>query len=127
MQTKTRTRGRQLSLSTAWGIDAVAILLFVLVGRSSHEEGITIGGVVVVAAPFLIALTLAYARPLVRQAPSSLKAGLTVWLTVVAVGMVMRHFVFRDGTATAFVVVTTLFLGVLFNGWRAIARALPAD
>jgi len=37
---------------------------------------------------------------------------------------VLRKFVFDDGTALSFVIVTTVFLGTFLNGWRAIARSL---
>jgi hypothetical protein len=38
--------------------------------------------------------------------------------------MVLRHFVFDDGTATAFIIVATVFLCAFLNGWRALARKL---
>jgi hypothetical protein len=47
-----------------------------------------------------------------------------VWLATVAMGLVLRRFVWDRGTAFSFVVVTTLVLGALILGWRAIwARA----
>ncbi|MEO1056276.1 MAG: DUF3054 domain-containing protein, partial [Actinomycetota bacterium] len=53
--------------------------------------------------------------------PTALRTGLIVWPVVVAVGMLLRRFVFDDGTATSFVIVTTMFLGVFLIGWRAVA------
>jgi len=38
------------------------------------------------------------------------------------VGMVLRRTVFDRGTAAAFVVVATLFVGLFLVGWRLIAR-----
>jgi Protein of unknown function (DUF3054) len=44
-------------------------------------------------------------------------------VTTVALGMVLRKFVFDDGTATAFVIVATVFTGAVLNGWRLAARS----
>ena len=40
--------------------DVAVIVVFVLVGRASHAEGETLGGVLGVMAPFLLALTAAW-------------------------------------------------------------------
>ena len=54
----------------------------------------------------------------------TLRSGLTVWVVTVVVGLLLRRFVFDRGTAIAFVIVTTVTLGVLLVGWRAVARQL---
>jgi hypothetical protein len=46
----------------------------------------------------------------------------SVWLGTVTIGMVLRNLLFDDGTATAFIIVATIFLGAVLNGWRSIAR-----
>jgi hypothetical protein len=43
-------------------------------------------------------------------------------LTTIVLGMLLRNIVFDDGTATAFIIVATVFLGTLLNGWRLLAR-----
>ena len=43
-----------------------------------------------------------------------------IWPIVILVGMLLRHFVFDDGTATSFIIVATIFLGVFLVGWRAV-------
>jgi uncharacterized membrane protein required for colicin V production len=38
--------------------------------------------------------------------------------------MLLRNLLFDDGTATAFVIVATLFLGVFIVGWRLAFAAI---
>jgi hypothetical protein len=109
---------------TAVAADVVAVLVFVALGRRSHDEG---GNVVVetakVAAPFLIALALGWAAARAWRAPRAMVTGLVVWVVTVVAGMLLRRFVFDRGTATSFIVVATLVTGALLLGWRAAARA----
>jgi hypothetical protein len=42
-------------------------------------------------------------------------------------GMLLRHFVFEDGTAVDFVLVATAFLTLFLVGWRLLARRLVAN
>ena len=42
----------------------------------------------------------------------------SIWVFPLAVGMVLRRFVFDRGTATSFVVVASVFLGLTMFGWR---------
>lgn len=102
-------------------VDAAAVLLFVIAGRGSHDEGGDVAGVVTIAAPFLIGLALASLfSPHVQRRPTSLRAGVDVWLEAVVIGMLLRRLVWDRGTALSFVIVTTIVLGVLLVGWRAI-------
>jgi FtsH-binding integral membrane protein len=43
-----------------------------------------------------------------------------VWGYTVVMGMVLRNMVFDRGTATAFIIVATVFLGITMFGWRAL-------
>jgi hypothetical protein len=106
----------------AAAIDALLVIVFVATGRSSHSEGLTPGGIASVAAPFLIAGALGWTIGRTWRDPLAARSGVVVWLSTVAAGMVLRHFVFARGTATAFVVVATVVLGIALNGWRALAR-----
>ena len=49
-----------------------------------------------------------------------MRAGVDVWLETVVIGMLLRRLVWDRGTAFSFIVVTTIVLGVLIVGWRAI-------
>lgn len=113
--------------------DAVSVLVFVAIGRRNHdnESGNVADsvacGIASVAAPFLIALAVAWAvaaaQPSMRNRPFAVRTGLVVWPITVVVGMLLRRFVFDRGTAVSFVIVATIATGVLFIGWRVIANS----
>jgi hypothetical protein len=54
--------------------------------------------------------------------PRALSTGVVLWIVTVLVGMFVRRFVFNDGTATSFVLVTALVLGLLLVGTRLPKR-----
>ncbi len=107
----------------AAGIDTAAVVLFVAIGRRSHDEDPGIGGLVTTAAPFLIALAIAWLLFRAWKRPVAVVTGVQLWLGTVALGMVLRRLVFDDGTALAFVIVAACFLGLFIVGWRAVAVA----
>ena len=102
--------------------DVVSVVVFVAIGRRNHDESTGLDGIFSTAAPFLIALSVVWLVALVWRDPLSTRSGVIVWIGTVALGMVLRNLVFDDGTATAFVIVATVFLGVAVNSWRALAR-----
>jgi uncharacterized membrane protein (GlpM family) len=115
------TAGRR-AVAIAAAADVVAVLVFVAVGRRSHDEpGNAVVGALRVAAPFLIGLTVAWLASRAWRRPTSLVTGLTIWPITVAVGMVFRRTLFDRGTAASFVVVATIATGVMFLGWRLLA------
>ena len=102
-------------------IDVAAVLLFVIAGKGSHDEDGGAGTIATIAAPFLIGLAVPWLlSPNVRLRPWSVRAGVDVWLETVVVGLLLRRLLWDRGTAFSFVIVTTLVLGVLMVGWRAI-------
>ena len=102
--------------------DVVSVIVFVAIGRRNHDESTGLDGIFSTSAPFLIALSVVWLIALVWRDPLSARSGVIVWIGTVALGMVLRNLVFDDGTATAFVIVATVFLGVAVNSWRALAR-----
>jgi hypothetical protein len=106
--------------------DVVAVLVFALVGRASHEEGLTAAGLVTTAWPFVVGVAGGWAGVfLARLAPLSNLAAAMLLVKTLVLGMVLR-VIFTDGGAPlTFVVVAGLFLGACFFGWRAVAR-VPA-
>jgi Protein of unknown function (DUF3054) len=52
--------------------------------------------------------------------PIDVRTGCALWAFVVIGGMLIRRLM-GDGTALAFVIVATVFLGVSLVGWRAAA------
>jgi Protein of unknown function (DUF3054) len=114
----------------AFGIDVIAIALFVVIGRRNHHEtGNGLIGVLRIAAPFLIALIVGWlvaARIMTGadRSPMAIRSGLLIWTCTVVIGLALRRLVFQRGIAIAFIIVTTITLGVLLIGWRAIARVM---
>jgi len=102
--------------------DVLCIVIFVAIGRKNHDEGEAAVGIFRVAAPFLIAAVVGWFVSQAWKKPLELRTGVIVWLTTIVLGMILRHFVFDDGTATAFIIVATVFLCTFLNGWRALAR-----
>ena len=101
----------------AAGIDVVLVLAFVLIGRSSHAEGITLAGVLGTAWPLLVGLAAGWALARAWRRPFAVAPGLTVWATTVIVGLLLRSIA-DDGVQPGFVAVTALVLAVLLLGWR---------
>ena len=92
--------------------------MFVGIGRSVHDHGISARGLASTSWPFLAGLAIGWAVILRRRWDgASRRAGLLVVASSVAVGMVLRVLV-GQGTAAAFVVVAVAFLGLFMLGPR---------
>jgi len=103
-------------------LDVVCIMLFVIIGRRNHGETTDTVGTLRTALPFLIALCGAWVGARAWRAPRSLVTGVILWIATVAVGLGIRRFAFGDGTATPFVIVATLVIGLLLVGSRLPKR-----
>ncbi|MGD9705914.1 MAG: DUF3054 domain-containing protein [Acidimicrobiia bacterium] len=117
---RSRTRSDRAALAAV--VDVVCVLAFVVAGRRSHDEDSGIGGVLEVAAPFLIALAVGWLVLRIWRRPTALSPAVGLWVVTVALGLVLRRFAFDRGTAASFVIVATLVLGLLLLGWRLVAR-----
>ena len=106
---------------TAKLIDVLAVLIFVAIGRRSHEEANSIAGLLQTAAPFLIAVALSWIVVAVIKPSGSFVPALVTWAITVSVGMLLRNLAFGEGTATSFIIVTTITLFVLIVGARLVA------
>jgi hypothetical protein len=122
--------------------DLACVVVFVVIGRRSHDEGSAVVGALKVMAPFAIGLTAAWlsawrvwaTRPNLPEATAGDGVGeglfeqrtfaLRIWVVTLVVGLGLRRLVFDRGIAPGFVIVATLFLGVTFFGWRMIAIRL---
>lgn len=111
-------------LPLAVGLDTFSIALFVALGRRNHDEDGGIAGVLETAAPFLIGLAVAWMIWRAWRRPTLVRTGLAIWPMTLLVGMIVRRTVFDDGTATSFVIVATVFVGVFLVGWRAVFRLI---
>jgi len=98
--------------------DLASVLVFVIAGRSNHGAEETATGILHTAGPFLIALALGWVVTRAWQDPASLRVGAGVLATTVIGGMLLRRFVFDDGTQLSFLFVATAFLTLFLLGWR---------
>jgi len=103
-------------------LDVVCILLFVIIGRRNHGSTADAEGTFRTAAPFLLSLSGAWLGARAWRAPRALTTGVVLWIVTVVVGLGIRRYVFGDGIATPFVIVTALVVGLLLVGTRLPKR-----
>ncbi|CAJ1493355.1 DUF3054 domain-containing protein [[Mycobacterium] kokjensenii] len=122
----------QTRRQASWlGIDVVAVLIFCALGRRSHDEGIDIEGLAATAWPFLSGTAVGWLLSRAWRRPTALvPTGVTVWVSTVLVGMLLRK-VTSAGVATSFVIVASTVTAVFLLGWRLAvglaARRRTAD
>jgi hypothetical protein len=102
-------------------VDVVAVLVFCALGRRSHAEGLTIGGLATTAWPFLTGTVVGWLLSRGWRRPTAVApTGVIVWGSTVVVGMLLRK-ASSAGVAASFVVVAASVTAVLLLGWRAAA------
>ncbi|MGH3695669.1 MAG: DUF3054 domain-containing protein [Pseudonocardiaceae bacterium] len=111
---------RPTTVTLAAGADALVVLVFAAVGRSSHAELADVVGVLTTAAPFLLGLLTGWLIIRAWRAPLRLPVGLAVWAGAVIVGLGVRA-AFTHRLPLPFVLVAATGLAVLLLGWRAVA------
>ena len=116
---------KRLALSAI--ADVAVIVVFVAIGREEHNSGNSIIGLLAIAAPFLIALAIGWLATRVWQNPTGVGRGIGIWLVTILAGMNLRHYVFDDGTATAFIVVASVFTLAGLVGWRLLDGRLTSS
>ncbi|RAU91907.1 DUF3054 domain-containing protein [Mycobacterium colombiense] len=106
----------------AWlAVDVIGVLVFCAVGRRSHDEGLNITGIAVTAWPFLTGTVVGWLVSRAWRRPTAVApTGVVVWLSTVAVGMLLRKAT-SAGVAASFVVVATTVTALLLVGWRVAA------
>ncbi len=103
-------------------IDVLAILVFVAIGRHTHDHGLSVPGLVSTMWPFVVGLIVAWSVMFVRhQSGASLRDGAVIAVITVTVGMAVRVWA-GQGTALAFIVVALVFLVAFMDGWRLVIR-----
>ena len=98
--------------------DLVSVVVFVAFGRATHEKRTTILEFLEVAAPFFIAMGAGWLVMRAWEEPERLRTGIGVYASTLILGLLLRRFVFDQGTAVVFVVVATFVLAALVIGWR---------
>jgi hypothetical protein len=103
-------------------LDVACVLIFVIIGRASHVKGESLGGIASTSWPFLAGLGLGWLASRAWRRPLTIvPAGLVVWLSTVAIGMILR-VVSGQGTDAAFIAVALVFLALFLLGWRLLAQ-----
>jgi hypothetical protein len=104
--------------------DLIIVLVFVVIGRATHDHGLYVLGVLSTAWPFVTGLTVGWLaiRATGRSGTRPRDGGIICLYTVV-VGMTLR-VVAGQGTALAFILVALGFLGALMVGWRVFVSAV---
>lgn len=121
--TQARLRVDDVPVIAVFLIDAVLTVAFAAIGRASHDESLDLAGIAQTAWPFLVGLIVGWliATMIAKGYPLTWRTAWPIWILTVAVGMLLRA-VTNQGTATAFIIVATLTLGVLLLGWRLLAH-----
>ena len=116
-----------MRIAAGLALDFALIVLFAAIGRRNHAETGAFIDILRTAWPFLAGLATGWLISLLifRRPPLHLREGVAVWLSAVALGMVLRALT-HEGTAIAFIIVATLFLGAALLGWRWAAAMLTS-
>jgi len=100
-------------------IDLVLVVVFAVVGRASHGEALSLGGLLVTGWPFLLGCLIGSVLASVVLRLSWLREGLLVWAITVVLGMLLRGIT-GGGMAIGFLIVATIVLAVFLIGWRMV-------
>ncbi|HEY6686973.1 MAG TPA: DUF3054 domain-containing protein, partial [Propionibacteriaceae bacterium] len=112
-----------MQILPAIAVDVICILIFAILGRSSHQETTDLLGVARTAWPFLAGCLAGTLIGRTWRHPISLKSGVAVWLGTVIGGMVLR-MLSGAGVQVSFIVVASCVLALFLIGWRAGLRLI---
>jgi hypothetical protein len=112
-----------MQILPAIALDVICILIFAIVGRSSHQEATDLLGVAHTAWPFLAGCLAGTLLGRTWRHPYALAAGVTVWLGTVIGGMTLRVLT-GAGVQLSFVAVASIVLALFILGWRAGFRLI---
>lgn len=106
--------------------DVAVLVVFVVVGRRSHNEDAGVAGFVRVWWPFAVALLVAWTVTGLWRAPLAWSRAVVAWLVTVGLGMGLRIAIEGREFKLAFAIVTLVFVGAGMLGWRAVVRGRRA-
>jgi len=112
-----------MQILPAIAVDVICILVFAILGRSSHQETTDLLGVAHTAWPFLAGCLAGTLIGRTWRHPFSLKSGVAVWLGTVIGGMVLR-VLSGAGVQLSFLTVASCVLALFLIGWRAGLRLI---
>jgi hypothetical protein len=102
--------------------DLAVVVIFVAIGRRSHNEANDASGFFTTLWPFVVGLAAGALVTRLYVAPLEWRRAVPAWLVTVAVGLALRIGVVGHEFKLSFAIVATSFLGLFLLGWRAIAR-----
>lgn len=103
-------------------VDTVLIIIFAILGVSSHNGGLNFTSVARVAIPFLVPyLILAGSIRPTRLIHNLFPTGIALWLVTIILGVILRAAIFNDTSAPAFILVATGVLAAFLLGRRIIS------
>jgi len=118
----TSIRATRGTVALAALADVLCILIFVFVGRRSHQEASALVGLATTAWPFLAGLAIAWIATRAWRKPLQLwPTAVLLWILTVALGLGLR-LLSGQGASGAFPLVAAAFLALVLIGWRLIAR-----
>ena len=102
-------------------LDAVLVVVFSTLGRIAHSEELGVTQVWGTAWPFLVGLVVGWAILLLtRRSPGLVGSGVLLWVSTLAVGMLIRGL--GDGRVPhwSFLICAGLVTALRLIGWRAV-------
>ena len=124
MDASITTRPNQRAAVTTAIVDAVAVVVFVVVGQRNHDGSSDIYGIINLAAPFLIALGTSWAILRTWRRPFNRASFVATWAITVVGGLFLRRVIFDRGIAITFIVVAVISLGLLLGLGRLLSRRI---
>ena len=124
MDASITTRPNQRAAVTTAIVDAVAVVVFVVVGQRNHDGSSDIYGIINLVAPFLIALGTSWAILRTWRRPFNRASFVATWAITVVGGLFLRRVIFDRGIAIAFIIVAVISLGLLLGLGRLLSRRI---
>lgn len=118
---KERLRGREGLLLAG---DLACFLLFAVLGLRSHEDGITVAGVLRAALPFQAGWVLVTLLGKQSASATDSRRVTRLWVPAWAIGLILRTLLFDRSFAVTFAIVALLVNGVLLMAWRSVLAPL---
>lgn len=104
----------------AIGADFAAVAVFVVIGRLSHDDPLTITGFLHTFWPFALCLVLGQLSVQIWRSPPLWLSGWAIWAITWAGGLTARILLTTDTAKGAFSLVVAVTLAVLMLGWRLV-------
>jgi hypothetical protein len=111
---------------TAGAADLAVLVLFVAIGRRSHDSGSATAGFLRVLWPFVVGLAAGWLVTGLAGAPLAWRRALPAWLVTVGLGVTLRILVQGHEFKPAFTLVAVVFVGAGMLGWRGVVIGVRA-